>query len=103
MLTVTRSYDLALDDALTTGTVQIEATLQGATDRTQSPDQSVALRLNEHPLGRHQWEGLTYTTVLTTTPAADLDGSPNRLHLVAAISQLPGIDLIQDLGGHDLC
>jgi hypothetical protein len=45
---VTRSYDLALDDALPSGSVQIEATLQGATDREQSPDQSVALRLNDH-------------------------------------------------------
>ncbi|MBE2235131.1 MAG: hypothetical protein IAE85_16670, partial [Anaerolinea sp.] len=91
VLTVTRSYDLALDDALQTGNVQIEATLQGATDRPQTPDQSVELRLNSHPLGRHQWEGLSYTTVLTTTAAAHLDGSPNRLHLVAALSQLPGI------------
>ena len=91
-LTVTRTYDLALDDVLTTGTVQLHAALHGGADRPANPDKSIAIRLNGHSVGTYQWEGLTYTTVNASVPAVWLDGAPNRVHLVAALSQLPGID-----------
>ena len=90
--TITRTYDLALDDALTTGNLRLRAALHGGADRPANPDKSVAIRLNSHAVGTYQWEGLTYTTANASPPAAWLDGAPNRVSLVAGISQLPGID-----------
>ncbi len=92
ILTVTRTYDLALDDPLTTGAVQLRAALHGGADRPANPDKSIAIRLNNHAVGTYQWEGLTYYTTTASLPAAWLDGAPNRLSLTAAISQLPGMD-----------
>ena len=90
--TVTRTYDLALDDPLTSGTVQLRAALHGGADRPADPDKSIAISLNSHAAGTYQWEGLTYYTATASLPAAWLDGAPNRINLVAALSQLPGID-----------
>ena len=92
ILTATRTYDLALDDALTTGNLHLRAALHGGADRPANPDKSVAIQLNSHAVGTYQWEGLTYTTANASVPAAWLDGAPNRVNLVAALSQLPGID-----------
>jgi hypothetical protein len=90
--TVTRTYDLALDDPLTAGVVHMRAALHGGADRPANPDKSIAIRLNSHAVGTYQWEGLTYYTATASLPAAWLDGAPNRLSLTAAIAQLPGID-----------
>ena len=90
--TITRTYDLALDDALTSGVLRLRAALHGGADRPANPDKSIAIKLNSHAVGMYQWEGLTYTTANASPPAAWLDGAPNRVSLVAGISQLPGID-----------
>ncbi len=90
--TVTRSYELALDDALAEGTLRIRAALHGGANRPANPDKSIAIALNGHPVATHQWEGLTYHLSEDSAPAAWLDGAPNRLHLVAGVAQLPGID-----------
>ena len=92
VLTATRTYDLPLDDALTSGNLLVRAALHGGADRPASPDKSIAIRLNDHAAGTFQWEGLTYFVASATLPAAWLDTTPNRISLVAAISQLPGID-----------
>ncbi len=89
---VTRSYDLALSSPVTsTGSVQISALFMGAFNQTANPDQSVLLRLNNRDVSLHQWDGLAEHLVNTSAPAAWLDGVPNQLQLVGAVSQLPGV------------
>ncbi len=92
-LPVTRTYDLALDDALTAGdrNVILTAVVHGGTDQAAAPDQSMLVRLNNHDAGLHQWEGSTDITVTATLPAAWLDGAPNQVSLVAGTSQLPAL------------
>lgn len=90
ILTATRTYDLALDDVLVHGHLFVTAALHGGADRPANPDKSIAIRLNNHALGTYQWEGLTDYLATANAPASWLDGSPNRISLVAAISQLPG-------------
>lgn len=92
VLTATRTYDLALDDALTNGNVRIRSAMHGVVDRPADPDNSIAIHLNSYPVGTYQWEGKTYYTATATAPAAWLDGAPNQLSLVAAVSQLPDIE-----------
>ncbi len=92
VLTATRTYDLALDDALTEGTVRIRAALHGGFDRPPNPDKSIAIYLNSRWVATSQWEGMTYYVSDDNVPAAWLESTPNRVRLVAAISQLPGID-----------
>ncbi len=91
--TVTRSYDLALSHPVTTGgvNVQIRALIHGGVNQAANPDQSVLLRLNSYDLGVYQWEGRVDNLITASAPAAWLDGAPNRVHLVAALSQLPAL------------
>ena len=99
--TVTRSYTLALDDALTgdSRTVTLRAVVHGGTPQSAAPDQSMQILLNSHDVGLHQlggsglyqWEGSTDTFVEATLPASWLDASPNKVSLVTAVSQLPGL------------
>ncbi len=89
---VTRTYDLAVVAPIPVGTVRVQAALHGGANRPANPDKSVAIVLNSHPVTTHQWEGMTYTVADSPVPAAWLDGAPNRIHLVAALAQLPGID-----------
>ena len=89
---VTRSYDLALDDPVTTsGVVRIEALVHGGLDQAANPDQSVQLRLNGYTLDTYQWNGRVDFPIATTAPATWLDGAPNRIHLTAGLAQLPGL------------
>jgi hypothetical protein len=89
---VTRSYDLALDDPVTTsGVVRIEALVHGGLDQTANPDQSVQLRLNGYTLDTYQWNGRVDFPIATTAPATWLDSAPNRIHLTADLAQLPGL------------
>ncbi len=91
--TVTRTYDLVLDGALTGGGRQLElvAVVHGGAEQAANPDQSVLIRLNAHDAGLYQWEGSTDHTIAVTLPAAWLDARPNRLSLVAALAQLPSL------------
>lgn len=91
--TVTRTYELAPNDALTTGdrNVILTALVHGGMDQDANPDQSMLVRLNDHDAGLHQWEGSTDITVTATLPAAWLDGAPNQVSLVAGLSQLPAL------------
>lgn len=89
---VTRSYDLALDDAVNTaGVVQIQALIHGGANQGANPDQSVHLWLNSHDAGIYQWDGSIDHLITTNAPASALDSAPNRVHLVAALAQLPGL------------
>ncbi len=89
--TVTVPYTLTLDDPLRTGELALTAVFFGGQGQSANPDQSVALRLNAHPMGTYQWDGSTAYTATTTIPAMWLDGSPDRLYLEAALAQLPGL------------
>lgn len=90
--TVTRSYDLALDDPVTNaGFVGLSVLVHGGIDQTTDPDQSLLLRLNTHDVGLYQWNGRTDNLITASVPAAWLDGAPNRVYLVAALSQLPNL------------
>ncbi len=91
--TITRTYDLALDDALTAGDRQVilAAVVHGGTDQAANPDQSMQIRLNSHDVGLYQWEGSTDITATATVSATWLDASPNEVSLVAALSQLPSL------------
>ena len=54
-----------------------------------SPDQSFALRLNNHAAGTFQWNGVTsYTATIPCPPITWM--APNQVGLEAALSQLPG-------------
>jgi hypothetical protein len=89
---VTRSYDLTLDDPVTSsGVVRIEALVHGGQNQAANPDQSVQVRLNDHVLGLYQWDGSVDYPITATVPSNWLDGAPNRVHLDAALAQLPGL------------
>ncbi|MER2597999.1 MAG: C25 family cysteine peptidase [Caldilineales bacterium] len=92
VFTATRSYDLVLDDALTSGVVQIETAVHGGADRPLNPDKSVAVYLNSHLATTHRWEGMTYAVFTANAPAGALLASGNQIKLVAAVSQLPGVE-----------
>jgi hypothetical protein len=92
MPTVHRSYVLALDDPIFSGTARLRAGLHGGAARAGfNPDQSVAIYLNDHLVTTHQWQGMTYTTVDEAVPAAWLAAAPAVARLTAAVDQLPGI------------
>ncbi len=89
---MTRSYDLALDNPVTgAGVVQITALVHGGVDQGANPDQSVALRLNGHEVGVYRWDGMVDHLITASVPTGWLDGAPNRMHLTAALSQLPAL------------
>ena len=93
VLTATRTYDLALDDALTGGnlSLRVRAALHGGANRPAVPDKSIELRLNNHVVDTYQWDGMTYTTTTAIVPASWLAPATNQITLTAALSQLPGI------------
>jgi hypothetical protein len=90
---VHRSYTLALDDPIFSGTARLRAGLHGGAVRSGfAPDKSVAIYLNDNLVTTHQWQGMTYTTVNETAPAAWLAAAPAVARLTAAVDQLPGIE-----------
>jgi hypothetical protein len=88
---VTRAYNVTLDDAITTGNVQVTGLFYGGMAQAANPDQSIALRLNTHPVATFKWDGQTGYTGTATAPASYLDGAPNQIVLEAALSQLSGV------------
>ncbi len=90
--TVTRAYDLNLDDPVTTsGTVRLTVLIHGGNSLATNPDQSVAIRLNSHTVGQFTWDGSIDKSFTANVPAAWLDSAPNRIYLEAALAQLPGV------------
>ncbi|MBM4461483.1 MAG: hypothetical protein FJ011_27625, partial [Chloroflexi bacterium] len=89
--TVTVSYTLTLAHPLRLGELALRGVFFGGLPQPANPDQAVALRLNNHPIGVYQWDGRAAYTVTATLPAAWLDAAPDRLHLEAALSLLPGL------------
>ncbi len=90
--TVTRAYDLNLDDPVTTsGTVRLTVLIHGGNSLATNPDQSVVIRLNSHTVGQFTWDGSTDKSITANVPAAWLDSAPNRIYLEAALAQLPGV------------
>jgi hypothetical protein len=92
---VVKTYELALNSPVTTaGNVEIKALLYGGKNQAANPDQSVQLKLNSHAVGvPFQWDGNTEYLVSASATSAWLDGAPNRVHLEAALSQLPSLPL----------
>ncbi len=88
---VTRTYALALDDPLAAGNVHLRARLYGGQEQATSPDQSVAVWLNNHRADTWQWDGRTGFVGTASAPAMVLDPASNTVKLEAALSQLPGI------------
>ncbi len=90
--TVTRAYDLSLDDAITsTGTITLRTVVFGGQNQAANPDQSMAVRLNSHAVGTYQWDGSTEKSTTAVVPATWLDGAPNQVIIAAALSQLAGV------------
>lgn len=87
--TVTRTYNLALDDLITTGSATLRARVYGGTVQGAATDQSVALRVNGNSAGVFQWKGQTGNTATQTIPGSWLS-SNTAIVLEAALSQLPG-------------
>lgn len=87
--TATITYTFDLEAPLTAGDVVLRVALHGGTDQAADPDQSVAVRLNQHPVGTFRWEGSTDFVATASVPAAWLDSTPNQLILDAALSQFP--------------
>ena len=91
--TVTRVYDLNLDDPITTaGTLHLTALIHGGSSLAANPDQSVVIRLNSYSLGQFTWDGSVDHTIELSMPATWLDSSPNRVTLEAALTQLSGVN-----------
>ena len=96
--TVTRDYDLNLDDPVTTsGTLNLTVLIHGGNSLVTSPDQSVVVRLNSHTVGQFTWDGNIDHTITASVPATSLNSSPNRITLEAGLAQLPGVDCLLDL------
>jgi hypothetical protein len=89
--TVTVPYTLTLAHPLRLGELALRGVFFGGLPQPADPDQAVALRLNNHPIGVYQWDGRAVYTVTATLPAAWLDAAPDRLYLQAALSLLPGL------------
>ncbi len=68
-----RTFDLALDDVLTTTTVRVRAMLLGFNIGLADPDHYVDLALDDVPLARESWKG---RTVHLVDQVIDLDGIP---------------------------
>lgn len=88
---VSATYDLALDDPVTVGTVRISGRVYGGKNQAVNPDQSFELGLNQQSVATHKWEGRVGYEFSSSTPATSLLASGNKLYLVAAVSQLSGI------------
>lgn len=86
---VTRTYPFTLTHLAASGLVTIRALLHGGRNQPASPDQSLALTLNDHALGLFQWDGSEdyLTTVVTETNV--LREGANALDLVAGLDQFP--------------
>ncbi|MCB0255143.1 MAG: hypothetical protein KDI55_15580 [Anaerolineae bacterium] len=87
------TYDLDAAGLLSVvpGTATLRVMLHGGTAQPAQPDQSVAIRVNDHDAGVVQWDGSRRELATKTVPTAWLNGAPNRVTLEAAISQLPGL------------
>jgi hypothetical protein len=82
-------FDQAPGMAPVAGTATVRVSLHGGTTHASSPDQSVAVRLNNHDLGVYQWDGSAPYLATADVPASWLDQIPNRITLEAATAQLP--------------
>ncbi len=87
--TITRTYTFTLDAITQPAPFQITLRVHGGRDQTFTPDQSLALRLNDRPLGLFQWDGSQpfQTRIITTTSI--LHPGPNTVELVASLEQFP--------------
>ncbi|MEZ4770838.1 MAG: C25 family cysteine peptidase [Caldilineales bacterium] len=90
---VTRSYNLALDDPVTTtGVIDLTVLIHGGNDDFAfNPDQSVDVKINSHLIDRYQWDGSVDYLISETLPASTLDALVNNVSLVADLTALPGI------------
>ena len=71
--TVTRAYDLNLDDPVTTsGALRLTALIHGGNNLAANPDQSVVIRLNSYSAGQFTWDGSTDHTIRANLPATAL-------------------------------
>jgi hypothetical protein len=85
------TYTLTLRNLAAAGTARLQASFHGGAALIESPDQSVALRINSYDLGVHQWDGSVTHLVEAAVPVAALAEGANPLRLETALDQLPGI------------
>lgn len=87
------AYELDPDEPLTVAsdTVRLRAMLHGGASQVAQPDQSVAVRINDHAAGLFQWDGSQRFLATAAAPSAWLNATPNRFVLEAATSQLPNL------------
>lgn len=85
--TVTRSYDLALDDPITTDatlSLSIKGLIYGVSQQPQTPDHWAQLKLNAHEVSTYAWDGRVPQPIApVAVPATLLDQPINQLILVA--------------------
>lgn len=73
------------------GDARLRVMLHGGAQQAASPDQSVAVRVNGHPLGLFQWEGSQRYLASGAAPAAWLNGVSSQVVVEAATAQLPDL------------
>ena len=78
------TYDLALDDPLTTGSVEVRALVHG----TYQQAHALEVLLNKQALNVHQWDGAIDYLATDTASASLLNPSANQLTLTADLSDI---------------
>ncbi|NOZ48618.1 MAG: hypothetical protein GXP37_01060, partial [Chloroflexi bacterium] len=89
--TSTITYTLPIENPAPLGSLSLRVLLHGGVSQAVVPDQSVQIRLNEHAIGRYQWQGSEDYLLQATIPAVWLDQTPNRIELQASLTQLPSL------------
>ncbi len=85
------THTLTLRNLAAGGAARLRASFHGGAALNESPDQSVALRINSYDLGVHQWDGSVTHLVEAAVPVTALAEGANLLRLETALAQLPGI------------
>ncbi len=90
---VTTTYTLPLENVVTAGNASLRIAVHGGLSVTdRNPDQSLAIRYNDIPLGPYTWDGAVTHLIEQEVLAANLVSGANKVALVASLGQLPGID-----------
>lgn len=82
------TYDLVLDDPLTTGEIEVRALVHGTYQQAEPIDHALEIRLNNHSLNVHQWDGAIDYLATDTASASLLNPSSNQLTLEADLSDI---------------
>ncbi len=89
--TVSRAYDLPVNDPVATGPASLRAGVYGGVEQGAGLDQSMAIRVNGNAAGVYQWTGKTGYIASTSVSGSWLTTGVTQVTLEAALSQLPGL------------